>query len=98
MESTPKGWMAPLSTVLILWNAQADSSIIDSSNKTTCQDCKKWMLFLFYFLFHLFFIFSIFKILGLVLEVIGHISHIWWCGHNIDHRTKKKEVEGSRTK
>ena len=41
----------------------------------------------FYFLFNLFFIFSIFRTMGLGLEVISHISHIWWCGHNIDHRT-----------
>ena len=33
------------------------------------------------------FYFSIFRTLGLGLEVIGHTSHIWWCGHNIDHRT-----------
>jgi len=55
--------------------------------------------FLFYFLSHIFFFtFSIFRTLGLGLEVISHISHIWWCDHNIDHRTKEKEVEGSRTK
>jgi len=48
-----------------------------------------------HFLFDLFFIFSIFRTLGLGLEVI---SHIRWCGHNIDHRTWEKEVEGSGTK
>ena len=42
--------------------------------------------------------FSIFRTLGLGLEVISHISHIWWCGHNTDHGTKEKEVEGFRTK
>ena len=36
-------------------------------------------LFLSWFIFH----FSIFRTLGLELEVIDHISHIWWCGHNI---------------
>ena len=51
-----------------------------------------------HFLFDLFFIFSIFRTLGLGLEVISHISHIWWCGHNIDHRTWEKKVEGSGTK
>ena len=40
-------------------------------------------LFLFWFIFH----FSIFRTLRLGLEVIGYISHIWWCGHNIDHKT-----------
>jgi len=43
----------------------------------------------FYFLFDLFFIFSIFRILGLGIEVIGH---------NINHGTQEKEVEGSGTK
>ena len=53
--------------------------------------------FLFSFSF-LFFIFSIFRNLGLGLEVIGHISHSWWYGHNIDYRTEEKKVEGSGTK
>ena len=51
----------------------------------------------FYFPFDLFFIFSIFRTLRLGLEVINHISHIWWCGHNIDYRTWKKVIEDSRT-
>jgi len=57
-----------------------------------------YFLSYFYFILDLFFTFSIFRTLGLGLEVISHISHIWWCGHNIDHRTWKKKVEGSETK
>ena len=52
----------------------------------------------FYFLFDLFFIVSIFRTLGVGIEVISHISHIWWCGHNIDHGTWEKGVEDSGTK
>ena len=43
--------------------------------------------FIFIFFVNLFFIFSIFRTPGLGLEVISHISHIWWCVHNIDHGT-----------
>ena len=53
---------------------------------------------IFYFLFWFIFHFSIFRTLGLGLEVIGHISHIWWCGHNIDHRTWEKVIEDSGTR
>jgi len=46
--------------------------------------------FIFHFLFLLIILhFSIFRTLGLGLEVIGH---------NIDHGTWEKEVEGSRAK
>jgi len=65
---------------------------------TESELCFFLFSFIFDSLFHLFFIFSIFRTLGLGLEVISHISHIWWCGHNIDHRTKEKKVGGSRTK
>ena len=41
----------------------------------------------FYFYFRFIFHFFIFKTLGLGLEVISHISHIRWCGHNTDHGT-----------
>jgi len=41
---------------------------------------------------------SIFRTLGLGLEVISHISHIRWCGHNIDHGIGEKRVEDSETK
>jgi len=57
-----------------------------------------FFLFYFIFLFHLFFIFSIFRTLELGLEVISHISHIWWYSHYINHETKEKEVKGSRIK
>jgi len=52
------------------------------------------ILFSFQFIFH----FPIFRTLELGLEVISHISHIWWCGYNINHRTWEKGVEGSGTK
>ena len=45
---------------------------------------------IFYFIFDLFLIFSIFRALRLGLRSDlshCHISHIWWYGHNIDHRT-----------
>ena len=35
MWSTPERWMAPFTTVLILWNTWADTSAMDSSNKST---------------------------------------------------------------
>jgi len=60
--------------------------------------CFFYFLSHFYFLFDFFFTFSIFRTLGLGLEVIDHISHLWWCGHNIDHETWEKKVEGSGTK
>ena len=48
-----------------------------------------FIFFLILFYFQFIFQFSIFRTLGLGLEVIGH---------NIDHGTWKKEVEGSGTK
>ena len=61
-------------------------------------------LSLFYFLSHFYFLswfifhFSIFRTMGLGLEVIDHISHTWWYGHNIDYGTWEKVVEGSGTR
>ena len=56
-------------------------------------------LFLFLFFIFTFFIFLFLEQLGLGLEGIGHTVTsvtIWWCGHNIGHKTWKNEVEGSR--
>ena len=55
------------------------------------------ILFSFQFIFHS----AIFRTLGLRIrsdQSHCHISHIWCYGHNIDHRTWEKKVEGSRTK
>ena len=52
------------------------------------------------FLFSFGFIFLFLEQLGLGSEVIGHTVTsvtIWWCGHNIDHKTWENEVESSRT-
>jgi len=52
------------------------------------------------FLFSFGFIFLFLEQLGLGSEVIGHTVTsvtIWWCGHNIDHKTWENEVEGSGT-
>ena len=69
-----------------------------SSVKTTESGLSfYYFLFYFYFSFDLCFSFSIFRTLELGLEVIDHISHIWWYGHNINHGTWEKVVEGSRT-
>ena len=56
------------------------------------------ILFCFSFYF-LFFYFLFLEKLGLGLEVIGHTVTsvtIWWCGHNIDHKTWENGVEDSR--
>jgi len=76
--------------------------------RPTCQDHWKYTLFSGFNLILLFFLFSIFLFfyflfleqLRLGLEVIGHtvISvTIWWCDHNIDHKTWENRVEDSRT-
>ena len=58
-------------------------------NVKTTESVLNFFLFslLFLFLSRFIFYFSIFRTLRLGLEVIGHISHIWWFGHNIDHET-----------
>ena len=72
---------------------------------TSCQDRWKWtsffsLIFLFFLFSFLFFYFLFLEQLGLGLEVICHTVTsvtIWWCGHNIDHKTWKNRVEGFRT-
>ena len=59
-----------------------------------------YFIFYFYFILILFLIFLFLEQLGLGLEVICHIVTlvtIWWCGHNIGHKTWENEVEGFRT-
>jgi len=60
-----------------------------------------FLYFIFYFLFSFYFLIFLFlEQLGLGLEVICHTVTsvtIWWCGHNIGHKTWETEVEGSRT-
>jgi len=54
----------------------------------------------FHFHFVLFSYFLFLEQLGSGLEVIGYnvtSVTIWWCGHNIGHKTWENEVEGSRT-
>jgi len=51
--------------------------------------------FLIFIFILIYFYISIFRALGLGLEVI---SHIRWCGHNIDHGIREKGVEGSGIK
>ena len=71
------------------------------------EDCGlSYSLFSFFLFFISFSFWFIFFFLFLELYRVRvrsdqshcHISHIWWCGHNIDHGTQEKEVEGSRTK
>ena len=66
------------------------------------QGTSIYFIFLFYFILFLIILhFSIFRTMGLGLEVIGHtVTSVtfWWYDHNIDYRTREKEVKGSETK
>jgi len=78
----------------VVWLSSKENTLISTNRES--HSMLRWQkvdlvfyyfLSHFYFSFDLFFIFSIFRTLGLWLEVIDHISHIWWYDHNIDHRT-----------
>ena len=87
-----------LLTLLLSYASPPNWKLHPHSVKTTESGLSfYYFLSYFYFYFYLFFIFSILRTLGLGLEMINHISHIWWYSHNIDHRTWEKVVEGSRT-
>ena len=51
------------------------------------EDSVSFIFLLIFILFSIYFSSFLFLTLKVRIEVIGHISHIWWCGHDIDHRT-----------